>query len=59
MHQNCCGWGSAPDHARGAHSDPDTHDVCSWERKNNGLEICEFTGRVGGAVWLCLGPYWK
>ena len=49
MHQNCCGWGSAPDHARGAYSDPDTHDVYMWlGTEKNGFEICEFTGRVGG-----------
>ena len=30
MHQNCCGWGFAQDHGRGAYSDPDTHDVYTW-----------------------------
>ena len=45
MHLNCRGRSSAPDHARGFYSDPDTHDVCGWERKNE-YEISEFTGRV-------------
>ena len=49
MHQNCRGWGSAPDHAQGAYSDPDIREVCGWERQK-WYEICEFTDRVGEAV---------
>ena len=59
MHQNCRGWGSAPDHAQGAaYSDPDTHDVFGGNEKKR-YEISEFTGRVGGADWLCPRTYWE
>ena len=57
MYQNCRGWGSAKDHARGDYSEPDTHDVCGWERKKQVWK--KFTDRVGGAAWLCPRPYWE
>ena len=59
MHQNCRGWVSAPDHARGAYNDPDIHAACGWERKKTGIKFVSLAELLGlpGCVPDLTGNY--